>query len=51
MADKKSIKWVARWAKNGRKYVCVNPSERKLARLIWRYGIDQVTEDGIWLQS
>lgn len=44
-------KWVARWAKNGRKYVWINPTEGKIRRLIDRYGIDQVTEDGIWLQS
>lgn len=51
MADKKRIKWVARWGKNGRKYIWINPTEGKIRRLIDRYGIDQVTDDGIWLQS
>lgn len=44
------IKWVARYGRNGRKYVWENPTQKKLDDLIDTYGIDQVAEEGVWLQ-
>ena len=44
------IKWIARYGKNGRKYVWENPTQEKLDELIKKYEVDQVTEDGVWLQ-
>lgn len=43
------IKWVARWGKNGQKYVWENPTQDKLNQLIKKWGVEQVAHDGIWL--
>ena len=43
------IKWVARYGKNGRKYVWTNLTLKKLANLLKKYGIDHCEKDGIWL--
>lgn len=45
-----SIKVVARWGRNGRKYVWQHPSYAKIEELAERYGIDQICNDCLWLQ-
>lgn len=44
------IKWIARWGKNGKKYVWENPTQKKLDQLIEKYGVDQIVSDGVWLR-
>ena len=44
------VEWVARWGKNGRFYEWKNPTQKQLDDLIEKYGIDQIAENGIWLQ-
>lgn len=44
------IKWVARFGKNGKKYVWENPTQKKLDQLIEKYGVDQIVSDGVWLR-
>lgn len=40
-----------RWGKNGQKYVFEYITERKLNKLIKKYGIDQVCDHTLWLQQ
>lgn len=41
---------VVRWANNGRSYVWKDLTITKVNKLIKKYGIDQITADGIlWL--
>lgn len=47
----KEIKVVIRWAKNGRKYVYENLTSKKIDKLIAKYGIDQICDGCLWLQS
>lgn len=51
--DGLEIKWIARWGKNGRKYVWENPTQKKLDQLVKKYGVEQIAGDwndwGIWL--
>lgn len=42
------IKMIARYAKNGRKYVWLNPSQQKLDELIHKYGVDQLANGVMW---
>jgi len=45
------IRVIARWARNGRKYEWLNPTQEQAERLIKKYDYDQITPDGIlWLQ-
>lgn len=57
------VKMVARWGRNGIKYVWLYPSQEKLDNLIYRHGVDQVADgvindngkreevECLWLQS
>lgn len=48
--DDVEIKTIARWGKNGRFYHWDNPNQKQLDDLIAKYGIDQITNDGVcWL--
>lgn len=49
MEELKNIKVAVRWAKNGRKYVYENPSQKKIAKLIKKYNIDQICGACLWL--
>ncbi len=51
MEELKNIKVAARWAKNGRKYIWENPSQKKLAGLIKKYGVDQICDSCLWLEQ
>ena len=51
MEEFKNITVVVRWAKNGRKYIWDNPSQKKLAELIKKYGVDQICDSCLWLQQ
>ena len=47
------IKMVARWGRNGRKYVWLNPTQKQLDDLIYKYGVEQLSsgsikENGVW---
>ena len=42
LEDGTPIYMVARWARNGQKYVWLYPSQEKLDELISKHGIDQV---------
>ena len=49
MEELKSIKLVIRWGKNGRKYIWKNPTKKKIAELIKKYGMELSTRYVIWL--
>ena len=51
MEELKNIKVAVRWAKNGRKYIWENPSQKKLAGLIKKYGVDQICDSCLWLEQ
>lgn len=45
------IKRIARWDKNGHYYHWDSFTQKKLDELVNKYGVDQITNDGIlWLQ-
>ena len=46
----KNIKVVVRWGKNGRKYVWVKPSRKKIIELINKYDYEQLCDGCLWLQ-
>lgn len=51
--DDLPIEMIARWGRNGIKYVWLYPSQKKLDNLIKRYGVDQIStgsinEEGKW---
>ena len=53
--DGETIKMIARWGKNGRKYVWIMPTQKTLDKLVEKYGIDQIAsgqfknENGEWI--
>ena len=49
MEELKNIKVVVRWGKNGRKYVWENPTQKKIAELIKKYGAEQMCGGCLWL--
>jgi hypothetical protein len=49
MEELKNINVAVRWARNGRKYVWENPTQKKIADLIKKYGCDQVCDGCLWL--
>ncbi len=49
MEELKNIKVAVRWARNGRKYVWDNPTQKKIAELIKKYGYDQICDGCLWL--
>ena len=49
MKELKNIKVVARWGKNGRKYIWQNPTKKKIVELIKKYDYDQICGDCLWL--
>ena len=51
MEELKSIKLVVRWGKNGRKYIWKNPTKKKIAELIKKYGMDQICYNCLWLRQ
>ena len=42
---------VCRWARNGRKYVYEYITSNRLKALIRRFGVDQICDHTLWLQS
>ena len=49
MEELKNIKVVIRWGRNGRKYVWENPTKKKLAEVVKKYGVDQICDGCLWL--
>ncbi len=49
MEELKNIKVAVRWARNGRKYVWDNPTQKKITELIKKYDIDQICDGCLWL--
>lgn len=50
LIDGEPIKMIARYGRNGIKYVWIYPSQKKLDDLIYKYGLDQVA-DGVIINS
>lgn len=44
LEDGTPIYMVVRWGRNGQKYVWIYPSQEKLDDLIWKYGIEQISD-------
>ena len=44
------IKAIARWAKNGRKYVWNNPTQKQADALIKKYHFEQICGECLWLE-
>ena len=49
MEELKNIKVVVRWGLNGRKYVWVKPSQKKIIELIKKYDYEQICDGCLWL--
>ena len=49
MEELKNIKVAVRWARNGRKYVWDNPTQKKIIELIKKYDYDQICDGCLWL--
>ena len=47
MLDNSPIEMIARWGKNGRKYVWINPTQKQLDDLIEKYGCEQIASGQI----
>lgn len=45
----RTIKYVVRFGKNGRKYVWQNIDNNKILRLAQKYGIEELNNDYLWL--
>lgn len=45
------IEWIARWGKNGRKYVWINPSQKKVDEITKKYRVSEFASNGAWLNT
>lgn len=51
LKELKQIKTIARYGKNGKKYVWQNIDYCKTQKLAQKYGIEQISNDILWLQN